>query len=257
MKFIWGIVLILPTLAFGQQGSGVWDSTFQFAMDSADVASGKPIFESAKPDVIVQISKHQYGADMFEITAVKPYYPVELLVEQINKMCDIVGVPARGIRAGQAGIGGDPRLTSTRATFATNGIIDREQGILRIEPIIKAFAGAPRPYTVHGLLVLFNGEQPTTHVLKSYMTPGVRLQGASLENPPAVEYRIQLLSQDPKLLEVPDTGVPPEQNQPQTASTVQQTGFDWLLWISLSAAAIASSILVYFFMLRATTKPRR
>jgi len=247
--------MALPMLVQGQHRRGVWDEAFAFALDSADVASGKSVFEITKPEVIVEVSKHRYGADMFSITAVNPNYPPDLLRLQAIRICEIVGTPARGLFAGTTSIRSDPRLNSTRATFATNGVIDRDKGILRISPIIQAFAGARPPYTVHGIMILFNGEQPTPNVLRSYRTPGLRLQAIAVQNPPVVEYRIQLLSQDPKLLEVPDS-LPAEQ-EPLTASTLPSSGADWSLWIPLLAGAAAAGVLVYLLMLRATDRTHR
>lgn len=254
MKFLWALIVCLPALALSQ--GGVWDSAFRTAMDASDVASGRSVFQVARPDLIIQVEKHRVGADMFEIVAVDPSYPAELLQEQANKMCDLLGVPARGLLVGKSTITGNPRLSSTKATFATDGVIDREKGILRIEPILKAFAGAPAPHTVRALTIMFNGEKPNPNVLKSFETEGLRLQAIANENPPVIEYRVQLLSQDPAQLSVPDAA-PVEQKPVPSASTVQQNGVDWTLWISLFAAAAAASILVYFLMLRSTAKPRR
>jgi hypothetical protein len=261
MRLAFAALLGLPCLVFGQQPpeqhqSGVWDEAFRFAMDSADIASGKSLFEVAKTDVIVQVTKHQYGADMFEITAVQPNYPADLLRKQVTAMCDLGGTPARGLAAGNIAMRGEPGLYSTRATFATNGIIDREKGTLRIGPIVQAFAGAPAPFTVHGMMILFNGEQPTPNVLRTYRTPGIRLQAVALQNPPQVEYRVQLLSQDPKLLQIPETPEP-EQKPLPSASIVQRNGVDWLTWVALLAGAGAAGFLVYFLMLRLTAKPGR
>jgi hypothetical protein len=154
---------------------------------------------------------------------------------------------------------GDPRLSSTRATFATNGIIDREHGMLHVTPIIQAFAGAPEPYTVHGMTIIFNGEQPGANTLRSFSDANVRLQAKSLQNPPSIEYRVQLLSQEPKELSVPDAEpqAQPEQNRAPGTSTVQRAGIDWGLWIPLLIAAAAAAVLVYFVMLRLTAKPPR
>jgi hypothetical protein len=225
-------------------------------MDSADVASGKSVFQVSRPDVIVSVTKHPVGADMFEISAVTPNYPDVLMRRQIEKMCEILGVPARGLIVQTVRVGGESKITSTRATFATNGVIDREHGILRIAPIVQGFAGAPAPYTVHGMTIMFNGEQPSPNVLRSYSTADIRLQAIANVNPPVVEYRIQLLSQDPHELDVPDS-TPAEQNGTPISSTVQQNGVDWSLWIALFAAAVAASVLAYFMLIRSSAKPRR
>ncbi|HVT13503.1 MAG TPA: hypothetical protein VHE55_14660 [Fimbriimonadaceae bacterium] len=257
MKLVWLAILLLPALVLGQQRPGVWDSAFRFVTDSADIASGKSAFLESRTDIIVQVKKHQFGADLFEITAVKPNYPADLLHSQVETMCSLIGVPARGLRVGSVGIAGSPRLTSTRATFATDGVIDRARGVLRVSPIIQAFAGAPEPYTINGISILFNGENPTPNTLRTYNGPGVRLQAIAMENPALIEYRVQLLSQDPKEVAVPDVPEPQsEQKARPTASTVQQNGVDWSLWIPLCVGAVAAGTLVYFLMLRASGKPR-
>lgn len=239
--------------------AGVWDSAFRTITDAADVASGKSLFKVAQTDVIVQVKKHPYGADLIEITTVKPNYPVDLLRAQATKIGELAGTPDRGLIVASSALGGDARLTATRATFATNGIIDRDKGLLHLTPIVQAFAGAPAPYTVHGLTILFNGEQPTSNTLRSFSNAMVRLQAMALQSPPSIEYRVQLLSQDPADLVVPDSAqeAPPEQNPGPRASTVQREGVDWGLWIPLILAAGAAAVLVYFVMLRMTGKPAR
>jgi hypothetical protein len=243
-------------LAAAQDRGGAWDALFRYAMQSSDLASGKTVAEVARPDVIVQITRHRLGANMFEVTAVTPGYPTDLLHAQVEKLGQLAGSGVRGVAVGQYTIGGDRKLTFTKATFATDGIIDRERGILHVTPIIQAFAGAPAPYTVSGMQIIFSGETAGPKTLKSYSSPGVRLQAKENASPPMVEYRIQLLSQNPADLIVPDESVP-EQNAPKIASTVQRSGFDWGLWIPLLFAAAAASILVYFLIVRAAAKPRR
>lgn len=255
-RVLWILVLFLWVGASGQTHPGVWDTVYRFATDSADIASGKSVFQVAKTQIIVQVSKHRFGADMFEITAVDPSYPPDLLRQQAARIGELAGTPDRGLAVGKVNVGGDPKLASARATFATNGIIDRDKGTLRVSPIIQAFAGAPEPYAVHGMMILFNGERPTPNVLRSFATPGVRLQAVADVDQPSIEYRIQLLSQDPALLDVPDTART-EQKTPPIASTEQRNGVDWSLWIALFVAAIATGVLVYYLMMRASAKGRK
>ena len=248
------LLILLPVFSFPQQG--VWDKTFQFAMDAADAASGKSVFQLAKPDIIIEVYKHKVGADMFDIRAVKPGYPVDLLRQQATQIGELTGTPVRGLTVGNAALSRGSNMSFTRATFATDGIIDRQKGVLRVLPLVKAFAGAPEPYAVHGITIMFNGEQATQTVLRNYSSPYVRLQATAQDAPPVVEYRVQLLAQDPKLIDIPDAAQA-EQKASPTASTVQQNGVDWGLWVPLIAAAAAAGVLVYFFMLRSSAKPRR
>src|SRR5579871_4178584 len=152
MRRVIAIIALLPTLAFGQSRSGAWDAIADYAGQSADIASGKSVFQVSKPDILVQVRHHPLGADIFEISAVQPNYPGQLMADQVNRLCQILNDPPRGLQVFSAQIGD---IRSTRATFATDGVIDPAHGVLRIEPIIQAFAGAPAPNTVHGLTILF------------------------------------------------------------------------------------------------------
>lgn len=248
-------VLGLLCVSTAQNANGVWDEAFQTAMDASDLASGKSLFNVARPDLIVQIRPHPMQADIFEITTVNPDYPPDLLQAQVEKLCSLAGASPRGLKVERTAIGGDPRLATTKASFATNGIIDQQKGTLNIEPILRAFAGAPEPHTIDGITIMFNGVKATPNMLRTFTNTAVKLQAIANENPPVVEYRVQLLSQDPDAILVP-SGAPTEQKPPPVASTVQQKGVDWTLWIALLVGAAAAGILVYFLMLRTSTKPR-
>lgn len=250
------LTVLLAGFACAQEKTGVWDEAFHQTMESADAASGRVPAPLPTPDIIMQVSKHRFGADMCRITAVPADYPAELLRAQVNKMCELLKSPARGLAVGSARVGTDASLTSTTATFATDGIVDTAKGTLRLEPIVKAFAGAPEPHTVDGITILFNGIAATPQMLRKLDTAAIRLDAIANENPPVVEYRIQLLSQDPDALQLPDVAEP-EQNRDLTASTQQQNGVDWTLWVTLLLGAVAAGILVYFLMLKASARPGR
>jgi hypothetical protein len=255
IQILVAFILGLSSFSVAQERTGVWDEAFQTASDAADLASGKSVFNVARPDVIIQIKHHTMGTDIFEISTVIPNYPPELLQAQVEKLCSILNVPARGLQVIKAGISGDSKVTTTRATFGTAGIINLEQGIVNLEPILQAFAGASEPNTVDGITIMFNEMKATPHMLRSFSSTAVRLQAISNENPPVVEYRVQLLSQDPAAIKVPSSAES-EQKAPPVASTVQQKGVDWTLWIALIGGAVAAATLVYFLMLRTSTKPR-
>lgn len=208
-----------------------------------------------RPDIVIRIAKHRMGADMFVVSAVAPGYPVDLLRRQVQRLGELGGTPVRGLGVGPVDLSGDPKLAFTKATFATNGFIDQKNHILRLEPIAKAFAGAPSPYTVHGIAVTFNGEAVGAATLRSFASDAVKVEATFNRNPPVVDYRIQLLTQTPEAIHIPDRAQA-EQKAAADASSVRG-GWDWRLWIILIAAAGAAALLVYYFTLRATARPRR
>lgn len=109
-------------------------------------------------------------------------------------------------------------------------------------------------------MVRFEGERPSENTLRLFNPNDgtVKLQAVPLSNPNGVEYRVQLLTQDPAKIHIPDDRkVTPKvaDNAPKKGSQV-----DWVLIGSFAAAALAVGALVYSLLLRAkpgSTRSRR
>lgn len=225
----------------------------------ASAQSGGNLFTTTRPDVTITVTKHaSTGVDVVEMTTQRPDYPVALLQEQAGKVAAALGVAPTGLKVGPYQIGNNPDLRFTQATFAVQGLVDRAGGILRVEPFAKAFAGAPEPNTVDVLMVQFDGERPTGNTLKSYFPKDgpVRVQAVAGAAGGGVEYRIQLLTQDPAKISIPDDR---RQPLPQAAPPPPKPGPgpDWLLYGVIFVAAIAVGALVYSLLLRGRPRAGR
>jgi len=212
------------------------------------------IFLKVRTDVIVIVRKHNTGADLVEITAREPNYPAELLRSQIEKMCQAIGTPARGLAVGSSSAEGSTGQAFVRASFATNGIISND-GKLNIQPILRAFAGAPPPYTVKGLTLEFDNVAPSATTIQRYSLPEIlNAEGRFTNNGPlrGIEYRVQLLSQDSNKIEFPNRY---SQAKPKPKIVTPSAKNDRMpLMILFIVAGIAAGALVYFAMLRSGSK---
>jgi hypothetical protein len=224
----------------------------------ASAQAGGNLFTSTRPDVSITVTKHSSGADVLEVTMQKANYPEALLREQVGRLAEGLGTTPTGLKVGTYQVGSDANLRFTQATFAVQGLVDRAGGILRVEPIAKAFAGTPEPNTVDVLMVQFEGERPTENTLRGYYPENgpVRVQAVSGAVGGGVEYRIQLLTQDPTKISIPDDRrKPPAQAAP--AAPKPAPGPDWLLYAVILIAAIAVGALVYSLLLRGRPRAGR
>ncbi|HEY3782497.1 MAG TPA: hypothetical protein VGL56_15550 [Fimbriimonadaceae bacterium] len=212
-----------------------------------------PIFLKVRTDVTVAVRIHSTGADMVEVTMRDPNYPVDLLRQQMETLGKLVGTPPRGLSVGKQAVAGDTgnQFSFITATFATDGII-LPGGILRIEPILKAFAGAPPPYTIQGLTIEFEGITPTKNTVAHYAKPDVVVGEGRYTNSgvlKGIEYRIALKTQDPNLIIFPDRY---EQEKPvvKVPPPVPHEGSKLWLILSFVGLGIIGGALVYFALLR-------
>lgn len=208
------------------------------------------LFDTVKPDVIVLVRQHQTtGADLVQITLVKPDFPKETLRAQIEAIGRELGVAPRGVAIVPHVVGGPKKMTFLRAEFAVDGLIERDLSALRVEPILKAFAGVPEPNTIHGINIVFDGEAPSKKTLETYQIPDVlRAEGRFMPVPRGIEYRIELLSQDPNAITFPEKFEVANEKPPQTTSV--PTDNRVVLIVLFVIAGLALGALVYFAMLR-------
>lgn len=201
--------------------------------------------EKVAPQVIVNVRKHPIGADMVQITAAAPDYPKELLAAQAKAIGANLDSEARGLEVYTTGT--DPKFRFVKAGFATDGLIDRESGSLRLQALVRAFLGAPAPHQVKALIVTFEGEKVVDgKTLKVYANDGVSLKATESKFPPGIEYRIVALTQEPDLLSIPDkveaksaelpTVKPPSQLSPAVPIAL------------IGVAAVSGAALVYLWL---------
>lgn len=206
-----------------------------------------------RPDISVVVSEHQTTADMVEVTALRDDYPIELMREQCERLGAILGAPVRGLQVTKTPLSSDdPKLAFVKAKFATNNIIRREDRTLHVQPILRAFAAAPDPFTVKQIQVVFAGERPNEQTVRTLSKPGVLNAVARASNAPAgIEYSIELLTQDPDKIVFPERLEKPEplqEEQPEKGSN--QT----VLIALLAIAAVSLGALVYSLFLRSGQK---
>ncbi len=209
--------------------------------------------ELVAPQVTVAVRKHSMGADLVSVAMVSADYPPELLRAQCERVGQATGSPVRGLEVRLEG----PRegLRIVRASFATDGLIDRLEGELRLEPLVRAFLGAPAPHTVTSFLVLFPGEQPVEgKTLQDYRSDVVSLKARAVASPPGIECRIVVGTQDPALLTIPSRFVPDEGTRVERGTP---PGPNPVLVGLLVLAGLAAGALVYSLLVRSSGRRHR
>ncbi|HRK20826.1 MAG TPA: hypothetical protein PLX06_03415 [Fimbriimonadaceae bacterium] len=209
----------------------------------------------SRPDVSVVVKEHKMTADEVVITVLDPKYPPELLQKQILTLGAELKSEPRGLSVGKVRL--DPnnaRLDFVRGVFAVDGLIDRANGTLNLQPILRAFAAAPEPFTVENLMIVFDGEKPSAKTVKRHVTEAVEATATAVSAPPSVEYRVKLLSQDPAKLEFPLTAPEPSYSPKPSPKA---TGRSPLFYGAIALAALAAGALVYLALLRSGGSSRR
>jgi hypothetical protein len=207
-----------------------------------------PAGTAVRPQVVVYIREHATGANMVEISMVEPGYPPELLQKQITDLCRRLNAEPLGLNIYQEElVANQPNLRFLKATFAVVGLTDMDGGV-NLTPLLQAFAGAPSPNTVKGMMVVLDEFVPIPKkTLRNFKSHAVEIQGRVDQNPPAVQYDIQFLTQNPGEInvlteagQVEKTPVsPPARKSPST-----------ILWTLIVLAGLSMGALVYFLISR-------
>jgi hypothetical protein len=216
----------------------------------------KSLFLTVRPDVTLLVEDTSTKKEA-TIGTVNPNYPADLLRSQIETLGKLVDGNVRGLRMEESKDGkGNSYL---KVKFGINNLIDHERKVYRLQEIARAFAGAPDPYTVHGIHVTFAHELGDAQNIASYSLPGVvnveAMRTADPNGPLAatLEYRIELLTQDASKIVIPEHSAPPKASVPQD----EPSGSPMLFYVLLGLAALAAGALVYLALLRANSKTRR
>ena len=218
----------------------------------------KSLFASLVPDATISIRKHPMGADMVDITMKAAGYPPKLLDAQLKALGTFLGSQPRGVQIGDVILDEtNPNSKFLKASFAVDGVIDRKVGSVRLRPFVQAFAGAAKPWTINSVEFQFQGEVPTEKMLQYFRSKGEIVEGKFENTKDArtagIEFRVQLLSQDPAKIDIPEPGDNPA---PPIKKPVPPPGMDWTTIIVFIVAAGAVGALVYSLLLRGRPKGR-
>ena len=217
------------------------------------------LFNTQVPEATILISKHPTGADMVEITMTKKGFPGELLTKDIKELGKYLNSEPRGVQIWDYVLDpSNPNSHFTKATFAVDGVLNRKLESVRLNPFARALAGAPKPWQIHSLSFQLKGESPTSKMIQSYQGNSVLVEGRFEKSPDpnlaGIEYRVELLSQDPAKIDIPEPGDPPIKAK-KAKETSDST--DWSIFAIFGIATVALGSLVYSLLLRGRAKPRK
>ena len=204
--------------------------------------------QSSRPDVTVVIREHATSADMVEVTMSRADFPADLLRQQMEYLGSELNSMPRGLDIQKIGL--DPTnkdLQFVKARFAVDGILDKAGHRLNLQPLLRAFAGAPEPYTIKHLLIIFDGEKPSARTVKKHVSDAVEAEANFVSAPAEIEYHVTLKSQDRSKITFPDQA--PEQ-KPGAEPSANATGPSMLFIGAIAIAALAVGALVYLTLLR-------
>jgi hypothetical protein len=199
------------------------------------------------PQVILNVTRHRLGADVFSVGVVRANYPDQVLRAQINSFGQYLGSAPRGLNLVREGAESGGQL---RASFAVDGFVDSATGIVRLDALAKAFA--PSAGGAFEVALIINGFVPSAQTIRSYSSAGVDISTAQYRD--GLEYRIAIKASDPDQIRIPLGTEPIAEPKP---SGNKSSSPDWGFWALLGVAGIAVGALVYSLLLRPTSLKRR
>ena len=153
---------------------------------SSALTQDAPILLQGRADIIVSVRKSDVGAEYVRVQALNENYPADLMRSQIEKIGEYNGTQIRGLEVGSEGMGGAGSILT--ANFATDNLMDQATGTLELNAFAKAFAGAPEPYTVNMVGVMFENFKPSeTVTVAQWADKGVEVSSALDNNLKVVE----------------------------------------------------------------------
>jgi len=219
-------------------------------------AQAPSLFQLVKPQALILVEPSPAGGDLVDVSMTDAQYPSDLLSKQIMTLCRSLASGPNGLTVYHSSValpGG--QATFLKARFGAFGLIDLDTGHIRMQEIVRAFAGAPPPYTLSGLSVTFDAARPVPSTLRRFDSDAVRLEG-QYDPPPAegLEYRVQLVSQKPEAIVIPDH-FEPATTKPSDRATGQSQVASWALIATAVAASLALATLVYLRLLHKSAGP--
>jgi hypothetical protein len=219
-----------------------------FAQENGRETTPEDLFMGVRSQVVVRVLEHEMGADMFEVTMVEADYPASVLAGQVESFGQMLGNSLRGFETYSKQIDKNQFLS---ATFAVDGFMDSRTGEVNLQPLVRAFAGADAPHTVKGMTVILDSFRPTADTLQTFSSEAVKVQGKIGDEGTGIEYRVQLLSQNPEEIVIDPTQKPV---QKPVEAPVEPDRPTWI-WGLVGLGGVAAGVLVYFLVSKRTAKP--
>lgn len=215
------------------------------------------LFETTSPEVFVTVTEHPTGAEIVEITPKAATYSRRLLQQQAEALAGELGQRPRGLQLAVVDVDGSgkPEMRFLRASFAVDGLIERNPLRLRLTPIVRGLlrpGSAPPPMV---LSVIFQGESPDDRTIRRFEASSVRVEGLFHGDPKAIEYRIQVKRGQPEEISIPDRVPEPRRPEPAQPSDLPRRRL-WVLLSSVVLAGVGVGALVYSAVLRKHPRQR-
>lgn len=209
---------------------------------------------SARPDATVVIKEDASTAEMVEITMLKPDVPESVMRLIVSKLGTELKMEPRGFPYYTQRFGPRPQDQFVKARVAVAGLIDRQAGLIVLQPLARAFAGLPKKYEVRAIQATFEGESPTPRTVRTYASEHVVVSGDQISNPLGLQYLIAFRTQEADKIEIP--AVHNDQPAPQPAQPVSNPGVPSLFWWLIALASLAGGWLVYLVLGSRSAKKR-
>lgn len=202
------------------------------------------------PQIFITVTKHSMGSDLVRISVMDPEYSPAVLQLQCGLVGKFANGNARGIEVSQKGTATDAQLV---ATFACDNLIDRQNDRLNLDALVKGFLGSAKPM-ISSFLIQFEGEVATPNTIHLYHDQFVLLEGTALKNPDGLEFRIETLTQDTRVINIPGSL---EEVPKQATKKMAQKGMNPVVLPILIGGIIVAGALVYFALVRPRPQTRK
>jgi hypothetical protein len=213
-----------------------------FAACSQGQEAAKSLFDTVRPDLTVYVRRHSLGADLVQVVPTDARYDPAQLRSELEALGNALGSPTRGVQVYARELSpGNPNLRVVTASGAVDGLTN-DRGGVAFPSLVSAFGPNPK---VEGLALILEGFRVGPDTLRSYQGKGFALEGRVFEEPPLVEYRIRILSRDPKDWTLA-TAPAPSQTKPSGGERDDRN----LLLGLLALAGVGAGALVYSLVLR-------
>jgi len=201
------------------------------------------LFGTSRPDIEVVVTKHPTGADMFVVSALDANFSPDVLRQSLVTFGKLLGSDPRGLTLFTSNVKtmGTSNNLFLKAQFAVTGFWKVGKSV-ELQPLARAFAGISSKPKIKGIDVILDGGVATPAMLQSFSGSGAQVQAQAIGSPPAINYRIKLLSQDPSNITIPDSV---EALDKTPLKTKESKKFSWSAILLALVLALTAGVLVY------------